>query len=89
MLGEISRILRLGGSFVSVSCEDPVFPLPVFDELGFSARDKKMMASTAGIYAGSENLCEIVLANGLKTITNKKITSQDGRIVILFVFEKE
>ncbi len=84
VLEEVSEVLKPGGAFISASRELPNFPLPVFDELGFSDEEKREMASIARLYAGPENLCEIAESKGLKTVT----TVPAGKHArMLFVFE--
>jgi len=64
--------------------------LSMFDDL-FSVSERQHLASTARLYAGVDNLCEIALSNGLKVISWKKIFSpEEGGIEkVLCVFEKE
>ena len=87
VLAEVSEVLAPGGAFISVSRVSPNFPLPVFDELGFSADEKQEMASISRLYAGPENLCEIATSKGLKLVSTKRISPSGSHARMLFVFE--
>jgi ribosomal protein S18 acetylase RimI-like enzyme len=65
VLTEISRVLKDGGRFVSVSRMDPILRFSILRDLELCEDDLRKMASAVGIYSGSENLVETASHNGL------------------------
>lgn len=88
VIQEVSRVLKLGGRFVCLEGSEPSLVLPLFDDLEFSISERRHLASTARLYAGVDNLCEMALSNGLKVISKKEIFPSKGVEKVLCVFEK-
>lgn len=88
-LREIGRVLRPGGSMISVSKTDPTERLKVYlGDLGLTDTELTTMAQEADLYAGPDHFAARANACDLRTESVRQIDGQQSHDRTVFQFRK-